>query len=227
MLAAGILALGLVPWPGPEPGPAPAEPQARSRAKTLPLQIEQLVQTSQDDNRVVRTLQAERLFIRPRRFGVFNIKSVNEAVLHNARFETHLYDDNSDGQTPLFTYEQASPFSTGGSGGGRRGGSVVGRVTRLIANGVHGEIFRADVKSMVLTSRYGVVEKKQHEAEFINATLQHVHTGRHISSRRMLWDGRKRVFVIPGRYTLTAAGGRQQGESVEVDLDFRITPRSS
>ena len=219
-LAAGILALGIFPWPGTNSAPVPLK--AGTRNKQLPLQISEFRYTSQDENRLVHVLQAKRLVIQPRRFMVFNIKSVNEAVLDNARLEVHLYKDAMTRNT-LSDYEKVLPFN-GKKRGNHRHGAVVGMVTRLVANGVRVDIFRDQIPAMILAAEYGLMEKKKSEAEFINAILKDSRSDQVIRSGRILWHEKRKLFVIPGSYAMSASGNYTSGESIEIDLDFNITP---
>lgn len=220
VLAAGILALGIFPLSS---NSDPVLPKASVRTKQLPLQMEEFRYISQDQNRIVRVLQAQQLVIQPRRFMVFNIKSVNEAILQNAHFETHFYE-KAVMHAPLIDYQEILPFSEGSRGNKHHNGSVVGLVTRSIAKGVRFDIFYEEERSIVLAAEYGLMEKKKSEAEFINAILRDSRSDRLIRSSRILWNEKRKVFVIPGAYTMSASGNKTSGESVEIDLDFNITP---
>ena len=219
-VVAGILALRIFTWPGTD-GELGAL-TAGDRIKRIPLQISEFTYTSQDQDRLVHVLQAKQLVIRPRRFMVFNIKSVNEVVLQNARLETHFYQESAI-KTSLFDYQEVVPFEQSSSSKRHRG-SAVGLVTRLIANCVRVDIFREDILAIVLAAEYGLVEKKKSEAEFINAILKDSRSDRVIRSRRILWDEKRKLFVIPGTYALSASGNNTSGQSIEVDLDFNIRP---
>lgn len=223
VLAAGIPSLGILPWAATDSDPVPQK--TRARAKQLPLQIQDFSYTSQDENRIVQALQAEQLLIQPRRFMVFNIKSVNEAILQNARFEAHFYEETAT-HTPLFDYQEVLPFNKG-TRDKYRNGPVVGLVTRLIAKGVRLDIFREEMQAIVLVAEYGLVEKQKSEAEFINGIIKDGHSDTFIRSSRILWDDKRKVFVIPGAYAMSASGNNTSGESIEIDLDFNITPAVS
>lgn len=219
-VAVGMLALGILPWFGADGEPVALK--AGRRIKQLPLQMSEFTYTSQDQNRLVHVLHAEQLVIRPRRFMVFNIKSVNEALLENARFEVHLYAEATTDNT-LSDYEKVLPFNRE-KRGNQRHGAVVGMVTRLIANGVRVDIFREEIPAIILAAEYGLVEKRKPEAEFINAMLKDSRSDRIVRSRRILWDEKRMLFVIPGPYAISASGNDTRGKSIEIDLDFNIKP---
>ena len=219
-LSVGLIALRIIPWSGND-----GEPEALDtgdRIKRMPLQISEFTYTSQHHDRVVHILQAKQLVIRPRRFMVFNIKSVNEAVLQNARLERHFYTESAN-QSSLFDFLEVMPFEQSSSGK-RSTGSAVGLVTRLITNHVRVDIIRDDVEALVLAAEYGLVEKKKSEAEFINAILKDSRSDRVIRSSRMLWDEKRMLFVIPGTYAMSVSENDTSGQSIEIDLDFNIRP---
>ena len=221
-LATSLLALAILHWPGTNS--VPAAPEASGRIKRMPLQISEFTFTSQDQDRLVHVLQAKQLVIRPRRFMVFNIKSLNEVVLQNARLETHFYKESAK-QSSLFDFQEVVPFDQSSSGK-HHTGSAVGLVTRLIADRVRVDIFREDIQAIVLAAEYGLVEQKKTGAEFFNAILKDSRSDRVIRSSRVLWDETRMLFVIPGSYAMSASGNNTSGQSIEIDLDFNIRPSS-
>jgi hypothetical protein len=210
----------MILWSGTD-----GEPEAlnmSSRIKRMPLQISEFRYTSQDQDRLVHVLQAKQLVIQPRRFMVFNIKSINEAVLQNARLETHFYPESAK-HSSLFDFQEVMPFGQR-TRGTRHTGSAFGVVTRLIANRIRVDIFRGDIQAIVLAANYGLVEKKKSKAEFINAILKDSRSDRVIRSSRILWNEKRMMFVIPGTYAMSASGNDCSGQSIEIDLEFNIRP---
>ncbi|GMQ87571.1 MAG: hypothetical protein BMS9Abin08_0775 [Gammaproteobacteria bacterium] len=218
---AGLLVLALSACTGNEPLPSQLE-QPVSR-QSLPLKITGLVYSAQNERGVVHALQADQLLIKPRKFSLFNIRNVNEAVLNNARFETRFYADTTSEQR-LFDYEAVLPVGDDEGDSRHRSRSGYGLVTRLVANRVKFDIFRSEQKSMTLTAALGLLENKKRKAEFLNATLRDMRSARRISSRKIIWDAENRVFVVPGAYILHLAAKNVAGESIKVDMDFTIKP---
>lgn len=166
-------------------------------------------------------VEADSLEVRPRRFMAFNAKSVNEAVLRNARMAFHTYE-NREPYTDLFEFESAIPFTGNGSNLGRS--RVLGRVTRLVADRIFIQFFRDERKIVTLEAKAGLIDKNREEAKFFEAKLQDFQSGRVVSAKKMLWDRARKVFVIPGKYSDTGPSGHVIGKSVEIDMDFKITP---
>ena len=166
-------------------------------------------------------IEADYLEVRPRRFMGFNAKSINEAVLENARLAFYTYE-NMEPYIDLFEFESAIPFA--GSSDEARRGRELGRVTRLIADKITIEIFQDEQKIIVLVAAAGLIEKMGEDAKFINATLRDVRSNRIVKARQIIWDEKQSVFLIPGVYSDTTPSGSATGKSVKIDIDFSITP---
>ena len=69
-----------------------------------------------------------------------------------------------------------------------------------------------------------LIEKKKEGVKFFNATLQDVRSNRIVNAKKILWDRKRKVFIIPGRYVMNDPSGSVAGQSVEIDLDFMMTP---
>ncbi len=201
----------------------PSQLEQPASRQPLPLKITGLVYSAQNEHGVVHALQADQLLIKPRKFRLFNIRNVNEAVLNNARFETRFYADTTSEQH-LFDYEAVLPVGDDEGDSRYRSRSGYGLVTRLVANRVKFDIFHSEQKSMTLTAALGLLENKKREAEFLNATLRDMRSARRISSRKIIWDAKNSVFVIPGSYVLHSPAKNVAGESIKVDMGFRIEP---
>lgn len=181
--------------------------------------------TSFNDHGIDNTLEADELEIKPRRFMAFNIKSVNEAVLNNARLTVYTRED-VDSEPQYFGFEDVIPLSDDKEG--RMGRSrVLGLVTRMILNKMEMDLFRDNNKIITLVAETGLVEKKDGGLKAFNAILTDVRSSRQITTRKLLWDNKDKLFLIPGPYMMSTSSGNVFGKSVEVDLDFVITPLNS
>jgi hypothetical protein len=194
----------------------PKHPQSKS-----PLLIKVFRYTAVGEYGLDNVVEADSLEVRPRRFMVFNAKSINEAILINARLALYTYE-NKEPYSDLFEFESALPFAGSSNDSGRS--RVLGRVTRLVADTITIELFRDDLKIIVLEAAVGLIDKKKKGAKFFNVTLQHVLSNRIVRAENMLWDRKREVFIIPGEYIDIGPSGRVTGKSVEIDIDFKITP---
>jgi hypothetical protein len=205
---------------------ASKQPSQLSKSTEInsPLTIKMFTYTAVDDYGVTNILSADSMEIRPRRFMAFNAKSVNEIILRRAHLTIFSYDEmepHTDSYD-FFEFEGGSSII-----GGARSGSarlkMLGRVTRLVADQITIEFFQDKKKLAILNAETGLIKKRKEGATFFNATLQDFRSETFIKSRKILWDRKHEVFVIPGRYSGTASSGSLKGRSVEIDLDFTIT----
>jgi hypothetical protein len=171
----------------------------------------------------VTRLTADSLSVVPRRFLFFNIKSVNEVHIANARIESHFYaHDTAD--TALLP-AVLDEFTVGGEGGGDEGQyREFGLITRVIVRGVYVELFKADRLALVLRADEGYVDHKNKAPLFISAVLQNPLATVRLMSDRIIWDSQSKVFKIPGQYVSLTEKGKSSGKSAKVDLDFTVSP---
>ena len=203
-----------------------------------PLQIKTFSYKAYDENRLDKSLEADLLEVRPRRFMAFNVKSINEAIVRDARFAFFSY---SDREPDINFFESALPFididptevlmteraedapvMKSDSGASGWVGSL-GRVTRIVLYKVNLDFYFDEQKTMALTAETGLMKKKKESARFYNATLHDVRSNRFIKGREIQWDTRRKVFVIPQRYRDFSPSGTIDGKSIEIDMDFNIT----
>ncbi len=181
--------------------------------------------TKVDEYGLNNILAADLLEVRPRRFMAFNAKSVNEAVLKNARIVLHTYEHKEpvDELFDFFEYE-CPPPCTGHSRTDSARIAPLGRVTRILADKITIELYRDDQKMAYWRPQLALIDKKKEGLKFFNATLQDVRSNRFIKARKILWDRKRKVFVIPGQYSDTVPSGSVTGSAVKIDMDFMITP---
>jgi hypothetical protein len=225
---AGIGILLLVLWGQSDVSRAPAKKQPTELPKSpeidRPLLIKMFTYTKVDEYGLNNILEADLLEVRPRRFMVFNAKSVNEAVLKNAHVVLYTYEHKEPAAElfDFFDYE-CPPPCIGHSRTDAARIEPLGRVTRLVADKIIIELYRDDQKILILEAATGLIDKKKEGVKFFNATLQDVRSHRLIRARKILWDRKRKVFSIPGQYSETGPSGGVSGSSIEIDMDFMIT----
>ena len=193
--------------------------------RNRPLVIRSFSYTSYNEHGINNTLEGDKLQIKPRRFMAFNIKSINEAVVNNARLAIFTRKDEVS-EPQYFGFENVTPLMDEEKGGGGRS-KALGLVTRMIFRTMEMDLLRDNKKIIKLVAETGLIEKKKEGLNAFNAILTDVRTCRRITTRKLLWNGKRKVFRIPGPYRMSSSSGDVSGRSVEVDLDFEITPLSS
>lgn len=168
-----------------------------------------------EDGLLVSEAEAEDFRIIPRRFFVFNVKSLNEAVITNARIK--LFERKETGEAR----KKDDPF-----------GSLfreftdkenaTGVITRAVVKGMEVSIYNTEGLTHHLTAARADLKAGQNQTVFYHAALEHPSSKRVITTEKLLWDAQEREFRIPGEYTGSGPGGAFQGKGVRIDLNFRV-----
>jgi hypothetical protein len=170
---------------------------------------------------VIVAARADSLSIAPRRIFFFNVKSINEVRLDNARVEVHFPADPSAGLDLL-------PFGVDsfGFGGGvkKKSSKPFGTITRTVVDRIDISFFRAEKLTLTLNAARADVDKKDVNPRFQTAVLTDANSGAKIISEEMFWDVERKQFVIPGPYVAQTAEDRASGTGIVVDLDFNMSP---
>lgn len=177
-------------------------------------------------------VQADLFRIVPRKFGIFRMRSINEAALVKARFE--IYTDCNggtlaEGRPKGKGYENgdAGVFSALGDefNAQTRGGSGiqgVGNVTRLLMSGLELVFYRDKIPNLEARAKNGTMEFKKKEIRMHGAVLEHIPSGKKIAGDTIVWDDDARIFKIAGSYEATTRRGKAKGRGITVDLDFHV-----
>jgi hypothetical protein len=172
---------------------------------------------------LVTLLQADNLSVIPRKLLFFNIKSVNEVHIANARIESHFYE-NDRGDTAIVPAVIDHLADRRNSKRNSNNYLEFGLITRVIVKDIFMQLFKADTLMLVLSAAEGRVDHKSKMPFFINAVLQDPTATNRIVSNKMIWDPQGRVFKIPGKYIAITDKGRSNGKGIKVDLAFTILP---
>jgi len=219
----GILLL-LLGWQNDRPA-VPARSKYPDLSKSLalnrPLLIKEFTYTTVDKYGMDTILEADELEVKPRRFMAFNLKFVNEAIVGNARLMVYTHEGKKPDR--LFSrFESAMPLiGNNGNNSGRSRG--LGLVTRLVFETITMELFRDEQKIIILEAATGLTEKKKEGIKFFNATLRDARSNHFVKARKILWNRKRKVFIIPGQYIGKGPSGSVTGKSVEIDMDFIIS----
>lgn len=194
-----------------------------NRPRYLVQMIDFISRSYSTEGRVARVVAADDLVIRPRNYGVFNIKSLNEVVLTNVRIEEHLYDDKLDAQSGIGL--ERDILGVVGNEGMRSGSNKeFGLITRVVINKFELAKFIDKRQTILLKAEQASMGKKKHQVVFNQATLEQLATGKRLISEKLIWDKNQDAFLIPGSYTLQTPERQTQGHNVWMNLDFNMQP---
>ena len=170
------------------------------------------------EGQLVSRIQTDQLLITPRQFGMMRIKSVNEAVLVNARFEfqEHMAKGAEEGE-PV----ESVDFSQGIEGLTQLRG--VGRVTRGNIAGMR-LVYRQDQQPRLhMAARRAVLDFARGESRMEDVVIDCVAVRRRIHAATVYWDRDTQRFFIPGDYQLELAPGKfTPGRGLIVDLEGNL-----
>jgi hypothetical protein len=175
------------------------------------------------DDRLSTRVSAGLFRIRPRKLGIFKVRSLNEVALSKARFEIH--PDHPDGGG-----EGKSAESVLGSIGSQftsrtrelTGMKGVGNITRAVMDGMELAFFRQKSPRIQVRAQKGEMDFKKKEVRMEHALLEHLPSKKKIAASTIIWDDEARLFTIPGKYRAQTPGGQASGRGITVDLDFRV-----
>jgi len=197
-------------------------PPASHKAERLspyPVKIEKLLQTAYENNRLTVKIEADEFKVNPRRFWIFNVKSLNEATFSNLRLEIYL--DNA-------TYSNAELFSFGKgllSFGKKNTYELTkrGQITRgVIKKGLTLKVYKVDTLSFVVKAKEAYIDLNTKETKLVRASIENVLSKKLIKSRSVIWDGKDKVFKVPGKYIAQTPKGVASGKGIKVDLNFAV-----
>jgi len=171
-----------------------------------------------DNGVLVSKMEAEMFKIRPRKFFLFNIKSVNEAILTNVKLDIYIKNKGLKEGKETAYIDLLKPIfdATTGKGTG------TGLITRAVIKGIDFNIFNSDILIHKLKARSADFMLQNKKIVFLNVTLEHPPSSRLISAERMIWDAQEGNFKVPGWYKSSTPKGDSKGKGVQIDLDFRI-----
>lgn len=199
-----------------------ANTQPAHTARQLHQEITEFSYREYGAHGLITRLEADTLSVIPRRFLFFNIKSLNEVHLTNARIETHLYENvSSDHELVPLATDLFIPGETGKKESHPR--REFGLITRSVAKGIVVKIFRADSLALVLRAESAYIEREKRKPGFLNATLEDESSTMRIIADKIIWNAKDKVFLVPGHYVAQTASGRASGKGIRIDLDFGVT----
>jgi hypothetical protein len=168
--------------------PAPSNAEIRNEE----LLIRGLRYKSYSNGVLVAQVEAEEFKIIPRRFLVFQIKSINEAVVTNTKISIFSSrEDNPGGGKGMDPFGSLFKEFTNKDSG-------VGLVTKVIVKGIDIVIYDSDVLTQHLRAASADLRSNGGAAIFYDAVLERPASRTRIKAKKMIWDSREKKFIIPG-----------------------------
>jgi hypothetical protein len=182
--------------------------------------------TSRDfnGNNILKRLSADELKIGPRKYFVFNICPLNEAVLSNAKLETHYYfDGNSKGQELDRLHLGGSLISGKGI---KKSIPTKGIITRCRLKDLFWKIYRDNNLSLIIQAKRAEINFRTKQMRLSDVCIEDRKSHRCIITRSVIWNEKQKIFKIPGHYIAMTPKGRASGRGMQLDLNFVARPLS-
>jgi hypothetical protein len=193
-----------------------------NKKKSLnPISIQGMKFQSAKDGRIVARGVAKELKVNPRKFFVFNIKSLNELTLNQVIIEFYKKEGEPFG---IDLGDIMDKFSSGGSGKSSPtkrhifGATNTGLITRSVINKLILKIYDKNKLSLIIKAPTAYLNFKKGEIIFHNAIVEDIGSKEIINSRKILFKSGENVFRVPGQYVLLSPTGSKKGSGLKIDL---------
>lgn len=213
-----VLSLGFIIWEIDQR----KEPHALHKSERLspyPIKIKKLLHVSYENNRLAAKIEADEFKVNPRKFWIFNVKSLNEATFYNVRLAIYL-DNETYSNAELFSFNKGLlSFSK------KNKYELIksGQITRgVIKKGLILKIYKVDILSLVVKAKEAYIDLNTQETRLVGASIEDLLSKKLIKSSSVIWDNKEKVFKIPGKYIAKTPKGVASGKGIKVNLDFVV-----
>jgi hypothetical protein len=198
--------------------PAPPSRQA--------LSIQGLEYTTYESGRLLSRIAAAELTVKSRKFSVFRVKSVNEAVLTDTRFELFSPDPNpaqaAGGEDRPGAKDLALGRQLAKGVEGLAGLKGMGKITRATFAGMRMTVYgRGGGPELRIMARQAFMEPGKPEVRMEKVFLENLPLKTRLISDEVIWNEERETFAIPGTYRLETADSLTRGTAGLFDLSLR------
>jgi hypothetical protein len=190
-----------------------------------PLLVVGLDYSSYDEDQISSRVQVERLEVRPRKFGIFRLKSVNEVFLKQLRLKVVTQERASD-------EEKAKKAKKGLSPGQLLTKNLneliqlrkLGKVQRVVIDGV--KVFTLASDSQLLdnfiSAQKAVFDVRKKTLLMEHAQVENFPLKRRLTSSQLTWDDRKKLWLVEKKATLWNNGKASQLSHVKLNKKLEL-----
>lgn len=201
---------------------------AVEKSTGVAIEIEGLKYSNYKDEKLQSRVQAAQLMVVPRKIGVFQIQSINEAVISQFRLEIFnsppTIPGNQEKLNSAPSVARENEFADELSEGIKGLASIkgAGRITKVTITGMEIFSLREDKPEFILQARVGSFDARKKELQLEQVTLLQPITGMRIVTERAVWNKKIKAFEIPGDYEVTTEKGVKKGKRIYIDMNFRL-----
>ena len=150
----------------------------------------------------------------------FQVHSLYEAVLHNARFKLFKNAQNSS-LSFVQGLQELSP-ATQQNRTPVQGNQSNKYITQFIIKPFFLTVYEKEISFMSVEAQSGTVQDKDHNVRFSQIIFKNLNDHRQIITETAFWDDHQKKFLIPGSYLAKTPKGQAQGKGISIGLDFSL-----
>lgn len=215
-------ALGLVLWivfgyrEQVEHSTLPSPPHRRA------LSIQGLEYATYESGRLLSRIAAVELLVKSRKFRIFRVKSVNEVILTDTRFELFSpAPTTDDGELPP-SGDLALGRQLAKGVEGLAGLKGMGKITRATLAGMRMTVYRGEGRpELRILARQAVMVPGQPEMRMEKVVIENLPMKTRLVSDEVIWNEARETFQAPGKYHLETADALIRGTAGLFDLSLR------
>lgn len=194
----------------------PAPPPRR------PLSIQGLEYTTYESGRLLSRIAAAELTVKSRKFRIFRVKSVNEVILTDTRFDLFSSDPAGGGEDrpEVENLALGRQLATGVEGlAGLKG---MGKITRATFAGMRMTVYRGEGRpELRIMARLAFMEPGKPEMRMEKVVIENLPLKTRLVSDEVIWNEARETFSVPGKYRLETAAALTRGTAGLFDLSLR------
>jgi len=196
--------------------PEDATPKENTKNHPSPLRISGLSYSNYQEDLLISKVQVQKLYVRPRKIGLFSIKSVNELILDQAHFEFHQWP----AVDPKEVTTLGNGIATSLKGLTNLRGIGMGHIIRGIVSNMVLDVFRKEKEYLSVRSNSAIIDFKKKQTRMSKAILTSYADKFVLSSDLIIWDDKNNMFYVPGKYILTTAQRKKVGKKFRFPLNL-------
>jgi hypothetical protein len=173
-----------------------------------------------ENGSLVARVEAQEFKIIPRRFFVFHIKSLNEAVITNAKMDLFFHGREAHNSIAEEGNDE-SPFKVLFKELTRKD-SGAGLITKVTMKGIDISIYDSGVLRRRVRAASADLINDSGRAIFYDATLEDPHMGKSVSAPKVVWDSHEKRFKVPGDHRASALRMKRDGKERLAGFNFHM-----
>jgi len=194
----------------------PAPPHRRS------LSIQGLEYTTYESGRLLSRIAAVELLVKSRKFRIFRVKSVNEVILTDTRFELFSPAPTTDGEDRTEVGDLALGRQLAKGVEGLAGLKGMGKITRATLAGMRMTVYRGEGRpELRILARQAVMVPGKPEMRMEKVVIENLPMKTRLVSDEVIWNEARETFQAPGKYRLETADALIRGTAGLFDLSLR------